>query len=260
MTKILITGRTGYIASSLYNYLRDEYDVTVLGRADVDLSSFTAVRDWFSNKYFDVMIHTAIAGGHRLYKDDMSVLDTNLKMYYNLLDNRNFYGRFINLGSGAEVYDTHLPYGMSKSIIRTSVLDNYDFYNVRSYGVFDENERDSRFIKANLKKYINREPMTVYENKRMDFFYMKDFIKVIKYYIESNSPAVEMDCSYETSPYLSEVLTYINTLSDYSVDIEVQETQSPPPDYVGVYKNIGLNYIGMYDGIKSVYESLTCKK
>ena len=260
MRKILITGKSGYVASSLYDKLCDEYEVTTLGRSELDLSNSHAVNTWFTDKYFDVVIHTAITGGHRLFKDTNSVVDTNLKMYYNLLDNSRYYGKFINVGSGAEIYDTQSPYGLSKHIIRNSVLHHDKFYNIRVYNVFNENERDTRFIKSNVNKYINKESMVVYQDKRMDFFYFEDFVQLVKYYIESDALLKEIDCTYTESYYLSDVLKYINSLSEYSVDIEVLNTYSSEPDYVGTFQDVGLSYVGLHAGIKSVYNSLLCKK
>ena len=72
----------------------------------------------------------------------------NLSMYYNLYANRNKFSRFINFASGAEIHDPDSPYGRSKKIIRDSVSDKNNFFNLRIYGLFDENELDTRFIKS----------------------------------------------------------------------------------------------------------------
>ena len=130
MTNILITGGNGYLAKALYEALHINYSVTTVSRNDFDLSNTLQTNEWLSGKHFNVVIHTAIKGGHRLIKDGASVLDTNLKMYYNLLDNQQHYTKFINIGSGAEVYQTNSPYGLSKRVIRESVLDknNLDKY------------------------------------------------------------------------------------------------------------------------------------
>lgn len=260
MANILITGRTGYIASALYAHLKDEYQLTMLGRSDLDLSNSRMVNEWFSDKHFDIVIHTATTGGHRLHPDDTSVLDTNLRMYYNLLDNRNHYVKFINIGSGAESYNPTSPYGLSKSIIRSSILDKENFYSIRAYNVFDENELDTRFIKSNLIRYINKEKMIIHQNKRMDFFYMKDFITLMKYYINTELPPKEIDCSYEKSWSLFDILLYVNFLSTYAVEIDIQNKKAKIPDYVGKFHNLGLQYIGLHKGITSVYEKLTCKE
>ncbi len=255
MTKILVTGRSGYIASSLLSHLNDRYEITAVGRADLDLTDKGAVKSWFANKSFDVVIHTAIQGGHRLHKDDDTVADNNLKIYYNLLDNREKYTRLINIGSGAELYSLNTPYGYSKYVIRKSVLEQDNFYNVRAYGVFDENEIETRFIKSNILKYINKENMVLHQDKQMDFFYMKDFVSLIEYYIHRATPPKEVDCSYSEVRYLSQILDTINTLGDHTVSITYNHS-SPQPHYKGKFTNLNIKYIGLDQGIRNVYHSL----
>ena len=60
MNRILITGGNGYIASSLYSELSDIYNITLLTRNDFDLTDSVATKNWFADKQFDVIIHTAI--------------------------------------------------------------------------------------------------------------------------------------------------------------------------------------------------------
>ena len=119
--KILITGGNGYVAKSLYNAFKDQYNVTSITRQDFDLTDSSETIKYFSDKYFDIVIHCAIVGGSRLKSEDSSIIDQNLQMYYNLLSCKNKYNKFINFGSGAEThFDT--PYGWSKNIIYKSFL------------------------------------------------------------------------------------------------------------------------------------------
>ena len=64
--KILITGSKGYIGVALYNALKDRYKVVGLSKEDIDLTDLNQVKEFFQNKYFDVVIHCAIVGGGRL--------------------------------------------------------------------------------------------------------------------------------------------------------------------------------------------------
>ncbi|MEI6880482.1 MAG: NAD-dependent epimerase/dehydratase family protein [Bacteroidota bacterium] len=254
--KVLITGGNGYIAKSIYNKLKDKHDIILITRNDFDLTNSRAVNSFFDKKYFDVLIHTAIVGGSRLKQDNEHVLDDNLIMYYNLLMNKGSYGKFINLGSGAELLMKDAPYGLSKHVIRESILNKNDFYNIRIFGVFDENELDTRFIKANVKRYINNEPMMI-QNKRMSFFYMDDLIMLINHYITSNSGSLitESNCSYTTSTSLLDIANIINELDDYKVPIYMDTQISK--DYESTMNvPYSLNYIGLRQGIKNVYNKL----
>ena len=261
MAHILITGGNGYIATSVRNALKDTHTITTISRTDFDLSDPLQTRAWFGNKFFDVVIHTAIAGGSRLRTDATEVLDTNLKMYYNLLDNRGNFGRFINIGSGAELFQKDTPYGLSKHIIRTSLLEKPDFYNLRVFAVFDENELNSRFIKNNIVNHIRGHNMIIHQNKYMDFFYMKDFCSVVNHYISAVEPPKEYDCSYEHTVSLVDIAEHINTLGKNKVDISiiapgVENRYSA--DYPRV--SLPLNFIGLTVGITNVYNTLLCRK
>jgi hypothetical protein len=53
MKKILITGGNGYIARSLYNALKEDYEISLITRKDFDLTSFEATNKFFDGKSFD---------------------------------------------------------------------------------------------------------------------------------------------------------------------------------------------------------------
>jgi nucleoside-diphosphate-sugar epimerase len=255
--KILITGKSGYIATSLYNSFKNAYNVTAVGRDDFNLSNSKETYDYFKDKYFDVVIHCAVAGGSRLQKDNVDVLDVNLKMYYNLLEQRNHYDKFIHFGSGAQFRSNPGPYGISKSIIADSMINKERFYNIIIYGVFDENELDTRFIKANLKRYINKEPMMVDTDIYMSFFYMKDLILLVNYIVTKNpSELVPLNhASYVGDLHLKEIANFINTLDNYKVPIYVSDQMSE--DYVSRF-NAGydLKYLGLRFGIQQTFSKL----
>ena len=235
---MLITGGNGYVATSLRKSLEAEYEMISISRSDFDLSISSDTKEWFADKYFDVVIHTAIKGGSRLVPDTSDVLDTNLKMYYNLLDNRSHFGKLINFGSGAELYAKDTYYGFSKQVIRKSILGIDGFYNLRIFGVFDENELETRFIKGNVLRYLRKEPIQIHEDRRMTFFHMSDLIQLVKSYINGDLTDKEVECAYDTNHSLLQISEMINTLSDYKVPIVVQSDRTGPY-YIGWNPLIG---------------------
>ena len=84
--KILITGGNGFIASHLAPQLDKIHEVTVVTRKDFDLVNRQEVKDYFEDRYFDIVIHTCAEGGRRDVKDDDTVFLNNLKMYLNLAE------------------------------------------------------------------------------------------------------------------------------------------------------------------------------
>jgi dTDP-4-dehydrorhamnose reductase len=254
--RILITGGNGYIAKSLYKAYNGIYDVTSITRKDLDLTDGEATIQWFKDKHYDVIIHCAVTGGSRLKGDTFEVMDKNLCIYYNLLQCQSHYNKFIHFGSGAELLQMNTPYGLSKYVIRQSILEKNKFYNIRIYGVFDENELDTRFIKSNIKRYINKEPMLI-QDKRMSFFYMKDLIILVNHHIQSPSSSLikESSCAYINSTTLLDITNIINELDNHKVPIYTDTQQGV--DYESILNApYGLKYIGLKQGIIETYNKL----
>ena len=253
---ILITGGNGYVAKGLYNAFKDQHNVTSVTRQDFDLTAFQAMNEFFQDKHFDVVIHCAVQGGSRLKKDSYKDMDVNLVMYYNLLQHKPHYKKLIHLGSGAEIYDSESPYGLSKKIIAKSISEVENFYNIRIFAVFDENEWDTRFIKTCIKKYLNQEDITVYQNKFMDFFYMEDLVLLINFYILNENPPKEIDCTYAESKTLYQIADVINHLDKHQVDIKL-EKNNLGESYIGNFnKAFTLPYKGLVQGIIETYNKL----
>jgi GDP-L-fucose synthase len=253
--KILITGGNGYIAKSITNNLWNKYYIISPGQEELDLLDSKSVDTFFEGKYFDVVIHTATVGGSRLEEEDETVSFYNLIMFYNLLRKKEQFNKLISFGSGAEYRVDYSPYGFSKKIINKLIHKHDNFYNLRIYAVFDEKEADRRFIKSNIQRYLNKEPMIIHQNKLMDFIYMKDLISIIEFYILNKDLPTEIDCVYDQTQSLEAIVKQINQLSNYTVpiNIEIEELGSP---YIGNYNNLSLHYIGLKQGIKNVYNKL----
>ena len=251
--KILVTGKNGYIGSSIINKLKAyNYNITGVGREDFDLTDRKSTNTYFDCKKFDVIIHTAICGGSRLVHDGNDVLSNNIKMFYNLLNNQDKFGQLINFGSGAELNNPSLPYGLSKAIIWDVIKNNSKLNNIRIFGVFDENELDTRFIKTCLKKYKNKDPLIIHQNKLFDFIYMDDLVTIVNFII-LNPNIKSIDCCYNESYSLKEIAHYINGLNNHSCDITLKLTNTGSP-YIGKFKNYNLNLIGLKLGINKMYD------
>lgn len=253
--KILITGGKGYVASSINSALWDKYHVIAPGKDELDLTDKSSVDKFFENKYFDAVIHTAIKGGSRLVKDDESVSFWNLVMFYNLLSKKDHFKKLINIGSGAEKYSPDSPYGYSKKIINKLIYKYDNFYTLRIYGVFSENELETRFIKASIKNVLSNTPIKIHQDKLMDFIYMPDLISIVEYYLAGKDLPKEIDCIYDDTVSLSNIAKQINDLSINKVPINIEDPL-PGQNYIGNYTQLPIAFIGLEQGIKNVYNKL----
>lgn len=253
--KILVTGGNGFIAKNLIKDLSD-HDITSIGRHDVNLLHENEVDCFFEDKYFDVIIHTAINGGSRLNPLEGShVFMDNMIMYYNLMKNEKSFGKFISFGSGAEIEPT-TPYGLSKYFIRESMQLKPKCFNIRIFAVFGEDELDTRFIKGNIKRYLTHNDIQVHQDKQMDFFYIQDLVSLVRWVIESKElPLNEIECSYPEHLTLTEVAKIINDLDTHKVNINVEEL-GLGKSYCGTHLPIPFSLIGLKQGIKNVYKVL----
>jgi UDP-glucose 4-epimerase len=249
--KILITGGNGYIAKKVAEGL-EEHDVTLITRADLDLTDENACRLYFYNRSFNVIIHTAIEGGSRLKEETEKVMENNLRMYYNLQKYTSRHTRFISFGSGAELGHPTDYYGLSKHIIAKSMLAKPNCFNIRIYAVFDYDELDTRFIKSNVTRYANKEDMVIHQNKFMDFFYMDDLISVIKYYIKEENPLKEFNCTYLESRTLLQIAEIINHLDKHRVGINALK-DGLGEGYIGKWDGLVLPLVGLEQGIRNTY-------
>jgi GDP-L-fucose synthase len=257
MKSILVTGSNGYIASSFIKRFSKKYQITSINRSNFDLTNTKETNEFFEKQYFDVVIHTAIAGGSRLVPDVEQNTFKNLLMFDNLIQNKHKFTKFISFGSGAEIYYPTTPYGLSKKIINNLILNIDSAYNLRIFAVFDENELSTRFIKNNILKCINNQTPEIHYNRLFDFFYMGDLLKVIDYYINAsrlhNLPKI-YECCYANKPSLVDIANYIRKVFHQT---PIENTEPISDDvYVGNFATLPIEYTGLYEGIKQTCDRI----
>lgn len=265
-----MTGSNGYIARNLVKLL-PHYNYTLANRSNVDFLDRSAVDNIFKNKYYDAIIHTAVSGGSRLKNDDSECLINNLNIHSNLMRNQDKFDKFIHFGSGAELdRNTNIdensnllssfptdPYGMSKNIIARLEFNNLKFYNLRIFNVFNEDELPTRMIKSNIQNYIDRKPIKIHQDRIMDFFYIEDLVKIVEYYINNNKCPKTINCCYEKKYSLYDIAKIINSLGQYSVNINI-EKEGMAKAYYGKFDliKIPIELNTLEDSIKKTYYSI----
>lgn len=264
---VLVTGSNGYIGKSIINSKIDGINFFEGSRQSINLYNKDSILEFINKNKIDTIIHCAIEGGSRLKKDDANIFYNNLLMFENLISCRQFIHKFINLASGAEFdrsKDINLKtedeifhcvpkdyYGLSKNIISQKCLIHKNFYNLRIFGCFDENELDTRFIKNCILKSIKNENIVIHGDKKMDFFYLKDLIKVIEYILLYNCINFDINMSYEQKIKLSEIAKNIVNLNKSKSKIVIESINDL--NYNGDFKklmSLPIMLEGIENGIK----------
>jgi len=231
--KILITGGNGNIAKIIKNNLNDKHNIIALSRNELDILDFEKVKKYLDNNAFDVLIHTAVSGGRRTKIDSDNCFYVNLLMFENLTKFADKFKIIINLDSAA-MYNREsdilnrkedelftIPkdfYGLSKYVIYKRTLSYSNIYNFRIFNIFHSNEEENRFIKACFIAKNNNTTIRIYEDKFFDFFYEKDFINVLSFYIDSiNKQEIlhkTINLSYKKKYKLSDIAKLIHNNID----------------------------------------------
>jgi nucleoside-diphosphate-sugar epimerase len=123
--------------------------------------------------------------------------------------------------------------------------------------VFDENELDRRFIKSCLNSVIQDKPIVINQDKFMDFFYMKDLITLVEYYLSNGNPPKEIDCSYKTKHTLLDVAKIINKITNKK-DIKIIN-EGIAESYISnslFLDTLNLDLLGIEKGIINTYNKM----
>lgn len=220
--KVLITGGNGFVARNIRDQLGEKYEITAVGRAELDLMEAGKVRDFLKKGKFEVVIHTAtydaVAVGST--KDPNKVLENNLRMFFNVARNSGEFGRMIYFGSGAEFgrenwkpkmdedyFDFRVPtdqYGYSKYLMTKYAERSENIYCLRLFGNFGRyDDWKTRLIPNVCYRVIKNIPVEINQNKFYDFLYINDLVMMVEWLMMAKRPKhhVYNACSGETRDF-----------------------------------------------------------
>ena len=231
--KVAVLGASGFLGSYICNNLRNHV-VYPVSRRTLTLTDYTSVSGWIDLYQPDVVVNCATAGGKtRLSDCDYQDLQNNIAIFLNFYNLRHRFGKFINIGSGAE-FDksksidhaqeseilTSAPqdsYSLSKNIIARTCQMVDHFYTLRLFGVFDRSEPDFRL----LKRCQQQTEITV-QNTEFDMISASDFLRVLRHYIENDNLPQDINCVYQQKQDLESIVRRFASIHNNKLRIEVQ--------------------------------------
>lgn len=237
--KILITGGRGFIGKNLKEYLSKKHEVYAPMHDELELLNEAEVDKFFENNKFDVVIHSAVIGGNRKAKGIPDVLKNNLKMFFNLVKNKDSYKKMIFIGSGAE-YDRTKQIKKAREIDfgKNIPNDDYGFYkylcskyielsdniiNLRVFGVFGKHEDyETRLISNIICRVIFDLPVEINQNAIFDFIYINDLVRIIEYFIENKAKHKFYNIGSEKPLDFLTIASFIKKISKKDFQIKIK--------------------------------------
>jgi len=240
--KIMITGGSGFIGKNLQERLSKNHNIFAPRRNELDLLDTPSVGAFFKEHYFDGIIHCATWDAKwNSTKDTSIILDHNLRMFFNLVRERDRFGKLICLGSGAEFsklhwipfmtedyFGTHVPtdqYGFSKYIINKYINHMEDTVNLRLFGVFGKYEDwQTRFISNAICRAIYDLPIIIYQDVAFDYLYIDDLLNIIEWFLYNTSKEKTYNVCTNTTNLLTTLAGMVLDALGKKLPVEVIQT------------------------------------
>ena len=239
--KILITGGSGFIGRNLVEFFSAQHEVIAPSHRELDLSDREAVHGFLRQGAFDVVIHAACKPGHRNAKDPFNICYVNSRIFFNLYENRDFFGQMLVTGSGA-IYDQSnsicrvreeqigkpIPsdeHGLFRFMTGRFIEQSGNIVDLRLFGVFGRYEDYAiRFISNAICKALHGLPITLRQNRRFDYIYIDDFCRILQHLIDCPDLPSAMNLTPDESVDLLDLAFMVRDLSGRDVPIQVADS------------------------------------
>lgn len=200
MDKILLLGSSGFIGHNLFEFLKNKnYIIDAPTHRELDVLIEENVVKCLKNNKYDIVINAL-----DISNSDKYYFEKRLRMFYNLAMHNDLYGKMIYFGSGAEYgreleihnvceneIDRIIPsdtYGFCLQQMNDYARRSANIYNFRLFGIFGKYELwNQRFISNAICKTMFGYPITIRQNRIMDYLYIDDLSKIVEWAI-NNKP------------------------------------------------------------------------
>jgi nucleoside-diphosphate-sugar epimerase len=153
-------------------------------------------------------------------------------------------------------------YGLSKNLIsRIGACEN--FINLRIFSCFSKNEPNDRMIKGSILKCLKNDDIIIYQNRKMDFTYSDDVMKVVELLLLNNKNIEKFkyrdyNLCYTEKFTLLDIAEYISDISNHKGGIVVQDQNVglPRTGDNGRLAELGIEFKGLKRSIDELFNKL----
>ena len=224
------TGRKGFVGRNIADNFKDKYELFTPSSNELDLRDYEAVVKYIDKKKIDYIVHAC--------SSSENILDSDLKMYFNLEKISNNVEKMIYFGSGAEYdkrYDIimaceddigkRMPvdeYGFGKYIMTNHAKLSKNIYCLRLFGIFGKYEDwTKKFISNICCKVIYDLPITIRRECKFDFIYIDDLPDVIEWMLNNDPKYHDYNFTYGKPVFLTELAKMTLRASGKNLNIDV---------------------------------------
>jgi len=275
MADILLMGGSSFIGRNIIEQLARRHNIISPGRTELDVLDAEAVKRFIKAHDFKVVIHAVNVGGNRRNPGPPNMVELNLRMFFNTVRCKDYFGKMIYFGSGAEYgkqaaicqvreedFDVRMPvdpYGFYKYTCAkyTEKIDN--IICLRLFGCYGKYEDyEFRFISNAICKTVFGMPITLNnKNVMFSYLYVDDLIRVVDHFISHEGSHKIYNVTPDERVDLLTIAKIIQELSDGETKIE-SRVSGVGPEYSGDNARLkseitGLEFTAIKDGINRLY-------
>lgn len=276
MKKILLTGGSGFVGSNVLPFLQEKHKIYAPKRTELDVRNTEQVKQYLKKEQFDVIVHFASPSPIRSAKLDSyeSLFEDSMKIFMNFYTMRNYFGKMLYSGSGAEFdkrrdikkvkeceIGQYIPcdsYGLSKYIINELASKSENIYNFRIFACYGPNEYDSKFITHCIKCCLKNEPITIRQDCYFDYLYVDDYAKYITYFVDHTPKFHDYNSTSGIRLKLSTIAEIVRTQMNSTLPVQILSdgmNKEYTADNTRIMHETGIqNLISIEDGIAKLIE------
>lgn len=275
MKKILLTGGSGFVGSNVVPFLLED-KVYVPKRTALDVRNTEQVKQYLKKEQFDVIVHFASPSPVRSAEFDSynTLFEDSLKIFMNFYNMRNYFGKMLYSGSGAEFdkgrdiklvkeceIGNYIPsdsYGLSKYIINELSSKTENIYNFRIFACYGPNEYDSKFITHCIRCCLKNKPITIRQDCYFDYLYVDDYAKYIKYFVNHKPKFHDYNSTSGSRLKLSTIAEIVKSQMKSTLPIQILSegmNKEYTADNTRIIQETGIqDLISIEDGIAKLIE------